>query len=566
METAIRWSPSSTLSEQRFLLVDVVGRSFKRCTVQQHFSRTIRYDVRSTYSQVQAFRAFDWAPHDEALVAVGQWSGEVTVLRIDNTSPSVSLPAKHQRLCNAVAFSRTGLLAAGLERVRNDFCLNIWDINQRFASVSSPGSGAAKPFIEPYRKFASSEAISSIKFFAGQPEVLVIGVKGRGVRIYDLRENAGSPSLNFQTNAVFNIAIDPLDENYFACAGGSRDTTIQVWDRRSGTPYTAASLGSGSEFGGQVDGPVIQYTESFDTTKPPPQRRGSEGNDVSIWSLKYCKGRSGYLGALASNGDFKVFETKHEYSSLKEQDKAEQHADYHNSTITEHSIFTKRIHHVERARNETHPRPQNARIAAFDFTNLAGSKGTPCAIVLRGDQRVEILELDGAPSALSVSSSGSVIVSKVRNTSMSQSEKPSSEDPFLTNTVHLINPHSYGSAAGFLLDPRGARSTNQNIDITMTLESHTRDGKLCSSREAHEQYINSRFSDKQLSMAEALTFSTVSRGRCAEGYLFDCKKNIEIVRDDPGLQKMWTWISRKWQILLVSVELIESRGENQRRK
>ena len=559
METAIRWSPSSTLSEQRFLLVDVIGRSFKRCTVQQYFSKTLRYDIRSTYSQVQAFRAFDWAPHDEALVAVGQWSGEVNVLRIDDASPNVSLPAKHQRLCNAVAFSRTGLLAAGLERVRNDFCLNIWDINQRFASVVSPGSGAAKPFIEPYRKFASSEAISSIKFFTGQPEVLVTGVKGRGVRIYDLRENAGSPSLHFQTNAVFNIAIDPLDENYFACAGGSRDTTIQIWDRRSGTPYQPGSLGSGSEPGGQVEGPVIQYAESFDTTKTPPQRRGSEGNDVSIWSLKYCKGRSGYLGALASNGDFKVFETKHEYSSLKEQYKAQQHADYHIPNTTEHSIFTKRIHHVEHARDETQSQPQKARIAAFDFTNLAGSKGTPCAILLRGDQCVEILELDGAPSALSVSSSGSVIVSKVRNTSMSQSEKSSFEDPFLTSTVHLIKPRPYGSVAGFLLGPRGARATNQNIK-----ESHIRDGKLCSSREAHEGYINSRFSDKQLSMAEALTFSTVSRGRCAEGYLFDCKKNIEIVRDDPGLQKMWTWISRKWQVLIVSVELIESRGKNQR--
>ena len=198
METAIRWSPTSTLSEQRFLLVDVVGRSFKRCTVQRYFNKTLRYDIRSTYSQVQAFRAFDWAPHDETLVAVGQWSGEVTVLRIDDASPSVSLPAKHQRLCNAVAFSRAGLLAAGLERVRNDFCLNIWDINQRFASFSSSGSGAAKPFVEPYRKFASSEAISSIKFFAGQPEVLVTGVKGRGIRIYDLRENAGSPHYIFK--------------------------------------------------------------------------------------------------------------------------------------------------------------------------------------------------------------------------------------------------------------------------------------------------------------------------------------------------------------------------------
>ena len=309
---------------------------------------------------------------------------------------------------------------------------------------------------------------------------------------------------------------------------------------------------------------MIQYAESFDTTKTAPQRRGSEGNDISVWSLKYCKGRSGYLGALASNGALKVFETKQEYSSLKEQYKVQQNPDYHIPNTTEHSIFTKRIHHIEHARNKIDPPPKKVRIAAFDFTNFAGSEGTPCAIILRADQSVDILELDGAPSALSASSSGKVIVSKVRNTSMSHSEKSSFEDPFLTSTVHLIKPHAYGSVADFLLSPRGGRVTNRKVDPNLTLKSHIRDGKLWSSREAHEKYISSRFSDKQLSMAEALTFSTVSRGRCSEGYLFDCKKNIEIVRDDPGLQKMWTWISRKWQIPLVSIELMGFRGKNQR--
>ena len=157
-----------------------------------------------------------------------------------------------------------------------------------------------------------------------------------------------------------------------------------------------------------------------------------------------------------------------------------------------------------------------------------------------------------------------MIISKVRNTNISHSEKSSSEDPFWANTVYLIKPRAYGSVAGFLLNPRGDRVTNQELDTNLILESHIRDGKLRSSRETHEKYINSRFSDKQLSMAEALTFSTVSRGRCAEGYLFDCKRNIEIVRDDPGLQKMWTWISRKWRILIMSIELIKFRGKNQR--
>jgi hypothetical protein len=37
------------------------------------------------------------------------------------------------------------------------------------------------------RKLASSEPITSIKFFKDQPDTLVTGVKGQFVRIYDLR-------------------------------------------------------------------------------------------------------------------------------------------------------------------------------------------------------------------------------------------------------------------------------------------------------------------------------------------------------------------------------------------
>ena len=546
METAIRWSPSSTLSEQRFLVVDVNGRSFKRCKVKQYDGKNFQHSTQSTYSKVPPFRAFDWAPHDETLVAVGQWSGEATVLRIDDTSSNVSLPAKHQRLCNAVAFSRTGLMAAGLERVRNDFCLNIWDVNQRFPAVLSQGSGAAKPFVEPYRKFASSEAISSIKFYTAQPEVLVTGVKGRGVRIYDLRENTGSPSLHFQTTSVFNIAIDPLDENCFACAGAAKDTTIQIWDRRSGIPYTVLTLGSGSDFGVQAEGPVVQYAEAFNTPKVSPQRRGSEGSDVNIWSLRYCKGKSGYLGALASNGDFKVFETKHEYSSLKEQDKTQQHPDYDIPNTDQRSILTKRIHHIEHAQGETnnHEKP---RVVAFDFTNLAGSKGTPCAIILCSDQSVDIVELNGPPPALSISWRPSLIVSRVDNTITYKGES-STEDQFLANNIRIFNPSECGTAADLLINLRKRRDTamgNQQSDPKGSGNRDTVDSTPSSSRESHEHHVSFILPDvDKLSIAESVDSSTVARRRCIEGYLFDCKKNIRIVRDNPWLLKLWTWIDR----------------------
>lgn len=548
METAIRWSESSTLSEQRFLIADVNGRSFKRCKIDSYDRTKLQHQEFSTYSKVPPFRAFDWAPHDERLAAVGQWSGEVTILRIDDAVANIPLPAKHQRLCNAVAFGRTGLLAAGLERVRNDFSLNIWDVNQRLPAVMSPGSRNSKGFVEPYRKFASSEAISSIKFYSSQPEVLVAGIKGRGIRIYDLRENTGSPSLLFQTSCVFNIAIDPLDENYFACAGVPKDTTIQIWDLRHGSPYTAASLGSGSDLSTPAEGPVLEYKEVFSTanasTKVPVDPTGVMVS--SIWSLRYCKGKTGCLGALASNGEFKVFETKHEYSLSMNHYDSRPHPDYDVPNKNDRSILTKRIHHVELAwDNKRKGCPEKERIVAFDFTNLAGFKGTPCAVVLRGDHSVGIVELNGAASALAVSPFGNVVVSKDNSSSSTSESTP--EARFLKNTIRRLEPPNEDTMSNSLFSNRGKRGISKAGEATDTANTNGRAAvarKPQSSRESHEQRLETHTADTKLRIEEALALFTIARRRGVEGYLFDCKKNIEILRDDRWLQRLWVWIDR----------------------
>lgn len=567
METAIRWSESSTLSEQRFLIADVNGRSFKRYKVNKYDGTKLQHEVLSTYGKVPPFRAFDWAPHDERLAAVGQWSGEVIILRIDDSVANISLPAKHQRLCNAVAFSRTGLLAAGLERVRNDFSLNIWDVNQRFPAITSPGGRSSKGFIEPYRKFASSEAISSIKFYSAQPEVLVAGIKGRGIRIHDLRENTGTPSLHFQTSCVHNIAIDPLDENYFACAGVPKDTTIQIWDLRHGSPYTAASLGSGSDLSTPAEGPVLEYKEVFNTanvsTEVPVDPTGVMIS--SIWSLRYCKGKSGCLGALASNGELKVFETKHEYSLQMKHREPGPQPDYDVPSKNERSILTKRIHHVELAWDDKRKgRPERERIVAFDFTNLAGSKGAPCAIALRGDHSVGVVELSGAASALAVSPFGNIVVSK--NDSSDSASATSPEVRFLRNTIRRLKPKKGGEVADSLISIRGKEGGSKARQATDTACTNGRAAlawKSRSSRESHEQLLKNGALDTKLDIEEALALFTVARRRGLEGYLFDCKKNINILRDDRWLQRLWVWIDRRCAMYRREGPLMRGRSEEQ---
>ena len=533
MEAAIRWSPNATLSEQCFLLVDVTGHSFNLAKVASYDGKSLNYDPLPKYGKVPPFRAFDWAPFDESLVAVGQWSGEATLLRIDGSAAPVSLQTKHQRLCNAVSFSRTGLLATGLERVRNVECLNLWDVNQRLSSTPSPGGRAGKS-VEPYRKYSSSGAISSIKFFIRQPEVLIAGVKGFGIRVYDLRENTGNASLQFQTSCVHNIATDPLNENHFACCGTGKDTTIQIWDCRSGSPHTTSGFGAGADASNQTS-PVVEYSEAFTVAK--------DASQANIWSLRYCKGKSGFLGALASNGEFKVFETSHGYSRAENDGGAQLASNASNAFFAER-LLTKRVHAVERAFDDTHqPRQESERIVSFDFTNLAGSKGTPSVIFLRGNGSVNLHELSGPPTAFSLSALGALSFSISYQAVPTSTDDQSNCGP--SDGIRTHRPKTDGANTAL----------SDIFQASLTIKAHSSDARsadnataprkcLLPSCEAHERAMSVQLGIKMIDIEDALAYVTLHRRRCAAGYALDAEKNTRIIGDDRWLQSMWSWIER----------------------
>lgn len=549
METAIRWSPSSTIDEQRFLIADVNGRTFKHYRVDKYDGAVFQYETLCALRKVLPFRAFDWSPHDENLVAIGQWSGEATVLRLNDEAQPLSLPIKHQRLCNAVAFGQNPVLATGLERVRNDFCLNVWDITRSAStspSATSPRHSSRRQNIDPLRQLASSEAITSIKFFS-QPDVLVAGVKGICLRTYDLRENTASPTLQLQTHCVHNIAIDTLDENYFASTAPAKDSTIQIWDRRAGIASTAGTLGSGLSENLQ-QGPVLSYRRAFDFASAPSQE--------SIWSLKYCKSRNGLLGALASTGTCKVFETKKHYSHPKFQQKSPYPTHDDDFDSLSQALSTKRIHKISPAPLVGESRSQEEeQIASFDFSNLGGPNGRPCAILMRADQRIDITELDGPSPTLSLSSLGSLALS----TSGNHDEDKGTFD----DIVSLDNLLQIVSADEEVEMPSSSKlvTTNSNERNTFGRISSTSGKEHLSSHEAHEKFAQT---SRAYTINDALRRLTVTRRRCFEGYLFNCKRNVEIVAHDPWLQALWTWVGRQLksaEICLSSDVLNRCKGE-----
>jgi hypothetical protein len=149
------------------------------------------YDKISRHDDFPPLTTYDWSPANSGLLAVGTGTGIVNLLRIDDSSNAfVELGLKMARTCHAVAFNTTGLLAVGLDRVRMDQSLQIWDVNS-LSSLRGPQvrgiPSDLRSFTDPKYRLEPSVSISSIRFFEDSPQTLVAGIKAQGLRIHDLR-------------------------------------------------------------------------------------------------------------------------------------------------------------------------------------------------------------------------------------------------------------------------------------------------------------------------------------------------------------------------------------------
>ncbi|KAL4881153.1 WD40-repeat-containing domain protein [Aspergillus karnatakaensis] len=507
MDKAIRWSPASTPAEQRFLSVDVTGKAFRLCKVTSFTpSQPLQHTVLATHTKVPAFRAFEWSPVDESLVAVGQSSGDATILRLrDDSQESFSFPVRHQRYCNAIAFSSHGLLAAGLDRVRNDFCLNVWDVNQRLAMRGSKG------FVEPLRKLASSEPITSVKFFRDQPDTLVTGVKGQFVRIYDLREGPGLPSLQFPTRCVHNLAIDWLDENYIASGLTSTESTVCIWDRRVGARLSVAAAPSLES--GQIE-PALEFKNVL-------------APKSAIWSLRFSRTKRGCLGVLSSTGHVKTYNIVKEYLAEEYRSPIDRTLGEESVSSYPETIYTKSVRDVFSSYDHSsRGYPESQRVVSFDFLNMSSSN-EPSLLTLSADDKIQIVTVQPPAPPVRLSSQGTLVYGRRDEHSDFKTTRP------------LGMKGNIGEVVKDLRDCVLDRQDKQDAsDKGRTPTDHL------SSRELRERTMSVGLLGSPLTAKEALTLLTVSRRRCEEGYLFNGTKNKIILTDDPYLQGFWDWIER----------------------
>jgi WD repeat-containing protein mio len=479
METAVRWSHRSVAGNERFLFVEVVGKSFKLCQVKSKKRGVLQYEIISEHKKVPTFRAFDWSPTHEGVVAVGQSSGEATVLRIDDGSQAV-LPfsIRSQRLCNAVAFNNQALLAAGLDKVRTDHCLNVWDLHHQLPSGNTYGfansSGRAHP--EPLHKLASSEPITSIKFFQSEPQTLVAGVKGQFVRLYDLREAPGTASVQFFTRCVNNMAIDSMDENYFASCYPTNGPIICIWDRRAGSRPPVTQTGFFSAPSGEST-PLRASLELKNAAEAPGV----------IWSLRFSNTRRGCLGMLSSTGHFKTYDIGKEYLQSGTTPDAEGSRRKEQPLTDPEELYLNGIQDLQHAHyHKKEGRPEVERIVSFDFMNLGGTWNEPKVITLTGNGRIAEMAIPMEPEPEVFSSIGLIHKGRIQKQQLS-------------DLVNVVLGHGFDDQPRTKIRPAEAK----------------RPGAV----ETVIQYV-----------------------RCMNGYLFSPRKNQTINAEIPKLKDFWSWI------------------------
>ncbi|TFB04760.1 SEH-associated protein 4 [Trichoderma ghanense] len=371
----VKWSPKASIDS--FVHINLQHRVVQLYEPTGH-ARAGRFDYAkvSRHDDFPPLTTYDWSPENPSLLAVGTGAGIVNLLRIDDSSNAyVELGLKMARTCQAVSFNTTGLLAVGLDRVRMDQSLQIWDVH-RLSSVTSLGKGFAENWgtLSEPKRVEPSVSVSSIKFFEDSPQVLVAGIKGQGVRIHDLRDPTGV--ITFPTKCNNNLAVDYADQNYFASSALDHPG-VMIWDRRATSrpvashTYTQAVDEDDLPWGGALRLDTVVDTDSDSSM--------AEEKHSLIRSLRYCRDHRGLLAVLSRTGQLKVLDTNKESPS---------------SDAVPHEgpelLKVQRSHEMDVSYRESSRK--NDRIVSFDWVTLGSTALRPRLLVLRANGGFDILE------------------------------------------------------------------------------------------------------------------------------------------------------------------------------
>lgn len=312
---------------------------------------------------------------------------------------------------------------------------------------------------------------------------------------------------------MHNIAIDPLDENYFLSAGSAGDPTVTVWDARfvkqRGTSGDAVSSGAVLDFK-----PIVDNSQS-----------------ASIWSLRYSGTKRATFGVLANTGEFKVIElAQHSHQPVET-------ADTPFARAWASPYYTKAIHNLRYpAHDKEHRQSNKQRIVAYDFMSAGSPLEGQCALGLHSNREVEVLRVPRTPPRLNVSALeevyrdrtciakptppyGTVAEDLTRLQNRVLSEKHAAESESVTDVSASMDRMSLGAS-------------QQGPSLPLTENA------------SHQMLEDLKLAYSNLPLSDYLAVLQVPKRRVQEGYSLNCAKNKAIVSNDPVLVDAWTLVDR----------------------
>ncbi|XP_055353285.1 GATOR complex protein MIOS-like [Paramacrobiotus metropolitanus] len=190
-------------------------------------------------------RCLDWCPTFEfgRLLSAGTANGKVVIVGFQQDSSgrdsfrtlqNKEFAPRYLRPCNCVAWNATdpNLIAAGLDRYKNDHSLFVYDI---FTSVTSLGGSGSRDDsrvdneTKAVVEFGAGEHVASCSWFHNKTKTLLTGFLGKGLKVYDIRESSKQPRGN-TAKQVYGACSDPFGEYRLA---SFQDNQIAIWDLRN---------------------------------------------------------------------------------------------------------------------------------------------------------------------------------------------------------------------------------------------------------------------------------------------------------------------------------------------
>ena len=225
--------------------------------------RQFTFKLVSVISDTPYVRCLDWCrnPANSLVLAGGvELTGAVAIANFQSSGsagPSIHLippPSNVGRPCNAVAWDpiSSSQVAAGLDKIRNEYSILLWDVNQLEGATDAYSSSAqqhfgaapsqqhARPQVNqggtPVVQLANSEGTAALGWAPSMASCLVVGTTYKWLRVYDVRtapSSSGSEcvaSVVAHSRAVQGIFFDPFTPT--SLASFSDDGYVCVWDHR----------------------------------------------------------------------------------------------------------------------------------------------------------------------------------------------------------------------------------------------------------------------------------------------------------------------------------------------